>query len=124
MDSVHDAIVRGVKQSETAAMLPDSDSDSDSDMDSESESDTPCIQSFLGLKFSDQLARISASLHVFNSVMAQMLGKMLKTEIPVQISKQTVESSKRLLEHLLRQNELFTEVRIISNYRDRPHNND
>jgi hypothetical protein len=36
----------------------------------------------LGLKYSDQLARLSVSLHVVNCVLEQMLGKMLKTEIP------------------------------------------
>lgn len=62
-------------------------------------------------KFIDQLGRLSLSLHLFSSVLEQILGRMEgQISIPVKISLDTITSAKQLLDHIMRQNEVILDV--------------
>lgn len=100
-NDIEDRVRIGVAEIAEAIIVESGDED---DSDDEREP----IKSPIGTKFIDQLGRLSLSLHLFSSVLEQILGRMEgQISIPVEISLDTITSAKQLLDHLMRQNEVI-----------------
>jgi hypothetical protein len=109
MDDIHNAIVWGIEESDTTAMLPDSDTDSDSG--DEFGEVKPVIKSMFGLKYSDHLGRLAVNLHCFFSGLVQTLAlHKQRCEIPREIPRDTLLGAKNLLDHLVQEQFQFCEV--------------
>lgn len=100
-NDIEDRVRIGVAEIAEAVIVESGDED---DSDDEREP----IKSPIGTKFIDQLGRLSLSLHLFSSVLEQILGRMEgQISIPVEISLDTITSAKQLLDHLMRQNDVI-----------------
>ena len=72
------------------------------------------IKSIAGSKYVDHLGRLSLALHLFESVLQQMLGFMAgQIQIPTQIELPIVKNAERLIAHILKQNEMMINVSMI-----------
>lgn len=59
----------------------------------------------------DQLTRLALSIHVFTSVLEQILTHQgHQVSIPTEICKESVERAESLLNHILKQNEIVINV--------------
>lgn len=103
-NDIEDRVRIGVAEIAEVIIVESGDED---DSDDEREP----IKSPIGTKFIDQLGRLSLSLHLFSSVLEQILGRMEgQISIPVEISLDTITSAKQLLDHIMRQNEVILDV--------------
>ena len=72
------------------------------------------IRSIAGSKYVDHLGRFGLSLHLFESVLTQMLGSMAgQIKIPTQIDLPIIQNAEQLLSHILKQNELMMNASMI-----------
>ena len=106
---IREGVNKGLSDGSSAVVVDESSSD-ESDEDGEDEVIQP-IRSLLGKKYTDQLERLSLSLHVFKHVAGQMLSKSVRTvTVPETITKDTLLQSRKLLDHIIRQNFIVYEV--------------
>lgn len=86
-NDIEDRVRIGVAEIAEAIIVESGDED---DSDDEREP----IKSPIGTKFIDQLGRLSLSLHLFSSVLEQILGRMEgQISIPVEISLDTITNN-------------------------------
>ena len=103
-DGVEEKVKLGLRQSSSAVVFDSDDEEEDAD-------ESEAIRSIIGIKYMDQLGRLALSLHVFASVLEQILGRNAgRINIPSLIPRSTVQNARALLDHILNQNEMVLNV--------------
>ncbi|KAK3088184.1 hypothetical protein FSP39_015870 [Pinctada imbricata] len=113
VDQTEEKVRVGILNRSSAVVTDSSDEDIE-------DSEVEPINCIIGSKYMDQLGRLCLSMHIFSSVLEQILGRNSNIDIPQKIEVRVVEGAIKLLDHIMKQNDIVLNAMFPTSYEPMP----